>query len=470
MNLFGFELVVRKERSPRNLSAVADARQWATVWDSGGSHHPQAFQCDSECDPWTAPTNWAVFACQTLIAGDMGKMGVMLGEVGKQSRVFEEITSPAFSPVLRKPNEFQIWPQFMRYWMLSKLSHGNTFVLKHRDNRNVVTALTVQNPWTTQTLIAPSGAVYYRLGADDLTGVPEEGDVVVPASEIIHDRMWCLFHPLVGLSPLFASSLAAAHGLEIQRNAATFFRNQSKPGGLLVTPKPITQELAQQYKDRFESAIAGGNRGRTAVLGNGLDYKVIAENAVDSQLVEQLGLSAKMVCATYHVPPYKVHVGEMPAMQNAQILEQIYYNDCLQVQIQDVECGLDDGLGLTDAGYQTRFNLDDLLRMDTATQMDVVAKGVERAIYAPDEARQKFDLPPVANGAGKSPMAQQQNYSLEALAKRDAKEDPFGKATPAAPANPAPAANEPNAEGEAAAKAMLLELHAEITKGFACQA
>jgi len=201
------------------------------------------------------------------------------------------------------------------------------------------------------------------------------------------------------------------------------------------------------------------------VLGNGLDYKVISENAVDSQLVEQLGLSAKMVCATYHVPPYKVHVGEMPSFQNAQVLEQIYYNDCLQVQIQDVEVGLDDGLALP-TGFQTRFNLDDLLRMDSATQMEVVAKGVERAIYAPDEARQRFDLPPVANGAGKSPMAQQQNYSLEALAKRDAKEDPF-KTTSTAPPKPAPAANEPDADPQAAAKAMLLELHAEITKGFA---
>jgi HK97 family phage portal protein len=465
VNLFGFEIVRKAAIAPRNLSAVDDARQWSTIWDSGGSHHPQAFQCDVDCDPHTAQTNWAVFACQTLIAGDMGKMRIMLGEVGAETKVFTETTSAAFSPVLRKPNAFQIWPQFMRYWMLSKLAHGNTFALKHRDNRNVVTQLTIQNPWTTQTLIAPSGAVYYRLGADDLTGVPSDGDVVVPASEIIHDRMWCLFHPLVGLSPLFASSLAAAHGLEIQRNAATFFRNQSKPGGLLVTPKPITQELAQQYKDRFETSIAGGNRGRTAVLGNGLDYKVISENAVDSQLVEQLGLSAKMVCATYHVPPYKVHVGEMPSFQNAQILEQIYYNDCLQVQIQDVEVGLDDGLALP-TGFQTRFNLDDLLRMDTATQMEVVAKGVERAIYAPDEARQRFDLPPVANGAGKSPMAQQQNYSLEALAKRDAKEDPF-KTTSTAPPKPAPAANEPDVDPQAAAKAMLLELRAEIVKGFA---
>src|SRR6187397_1542920 len=103
MNLFGFEIV--RKAAPRNLSALDDSRQWATLWDSIGSHHPQAFQCDTGCDPWTAPTNWAVFACQTLIAGDMGKMRITLGEVGAD-RVFTEQESPAFSPVLRKPNDF----------------------------------------------------------------------------------------------------------------------------------------------------------------------------------------------------------------------------------------------------------------------------------------------------------------------------------------------------------------------------
>jgi hypothetical protein len=34
---------------------------------------------------------------------------------------------------------------------------------------------------------------------------------------------------------------------------------------------------------------------------------------------------------------------------------------------------------------------------------------------------------------GKSPYLQQQNYSLEALAKRDAQDDPFKPATPPAP-------------------------------------
>jgi phage portal protein BeeE len=60
---------------------------------------------------------------------------------------------------------------------------------------------------------------------------------------------------------------------------------------------------------------------------------------------------------------------------------------------------------------------------------------------APDEARFRANLPAVPGGA--YPYLQQQNYSLEALAKRDAN-DPFAK--PAASSPPAlPPAEEPQA-------------------------
>jgi hypothetical protein len=60
--------------------------------------------------------------------------------------------------------------------------------------------------------------------------------------------------------------------------------------------------------------------------------------------------------------------------------------------------------------------------MDTITQMNTLKDGVSGAIMAPNEARKKLDLPPVKGGD--SPLAQQQNYSLEALARRDAEGPP----------------------------------------------
>jgi phage portal protein BeeE len=55
------------------------------------------------------------------------------------------------------------------------------------------------------------------------------------------------------------------------------------------------------------------------------------------------------------------------------------------------------------------------------------------AIYSPDEARARFDKKPVPGG--NSPYLQQQNYSLAALAKRDAQADPFATGTSVVPAN-----------------------------------
>jgi hypothetical protein len=53
---------------------------------------------------------------------------------------------------------------------------------------------------------------------------------------------------------------------------------------------------------------------------------------------------------------------------------------------------------------------------------------------SPNEGRQKLNLPPVKGGD--NPFLQQQNYSLEALAKRDAKDDPFATSKPPAPVSP----------------------------------
>ena len=69
----------------------------------------------------------------------------------------------------------------------------------------------------------------------------------------------------------------------------------------------------------------------------------------------------------------------------------------------------------------------------------------------------RLSLPPTEGGA--AVYRQQQDYSLAALAKRDAKEDPFGKEAPAAP----PVAANDDAEAEREAAKML----AAVAKGLA---
>src|SRR5690606_35289615 len=134
----------------------------------------------------------------------------------------------------------------------SKLMRGNAYGLKQRDGRNVVTAIYILDPDRVTPMVADDGSVWYQLGDDNLSGVAS-GGVTVPASEIIHDRMNCLFHPLVGVSPLYASALAASQSLNIQKDSASFFANGSRPGGILTAPGNISDANAARLKDYFDN-------------------------------------------------------------------------------------------------------------------------------------------------------------------------------------------------------------------------
>ncbi|MET4197271.1 HK97 family phage portal protein [Bradyrhizobium sp. LA8.1] len=397
-----------------------------------------AWQRNREINNNTVMAYNAVYSCVTLIASDISKMCLRLVEQNKTTGIWEEADAPAFSPVLRKPNRYQTRIKFIENWVVSKLARGNTVALKERDNRGVVVAMYILDWGRVKPLVAPDGSVYYQLSRDDLAGVGEQ--VVVPASEIIHDTMCPLFHPLCGVSPLIACGLAAMQGLSIQANATRFFENGAMPGGVLSAPGTIDDVTAARLKEHWEQNYTGSNAGRVAVLGDGLKYEKMAMTAVESQMIEQLKWTAETVCSCFHVPAYMVGVGTPPAYNNVEALNQQYYSQCLQAIIESIELLLDEGLGLTDVKghiYGTEFDLDGLLRMDTATQYKTIGDGIGAALLAPNEGRKKIGLKPLPGG--NSVFMQQQNYSLEALAKRDALEDPFALAPKAAQHLPSPA-------------------------------
>lgn len=440
--------------APQNLSSVAD-RGWFRIISESFTG---AWQRNIEVRLENVLTYSAVYACVTLIASDIAKMLILLVE--KTDGIWTEVESAAFSPVLRKPNRYQNRIQFITQWVISKLIHGNTYILKQRDNRGVVVAMYVLDPLRTKPLVAPDGSVFYQLGKDALSGLDQDLPAV-PASEIIHDTMVALYHPLCGVSPISACGLAAVQGLNIQNNSTKFFENGSRPGGILTAPTEINDDTAKRLKEHWDNNYTGANAGKVAVLGDGLKYESMSVSAADSQLIEQLKWTAETVCSCFHVPPYMIGVGPAPTYNNIEALNQQYYSQCLQSLIEAIELHLDEGLGLDRVEgktYGTEFDLDGLLRMDTATKVKSVADSIKGGFLAPNEGRAKFDLKPVAGG--NTPYLQQQNYSLAALNKRDTGDDPFASSrVPAAPTEDD--AENDNIE-EQAASAL-----AEIQKGLA---
>jgi len=431
MRIFGFDISRAKTSAVNLVPPTSTARDtWHPVIREP---YTGAWQQNQEITAPTALSYFAVYACVTLIATDIGKLRLRL--VAQDSEgVWTETTNPAYSPVLRKPNRYQTIHKFVEQWITSKLKSGNAYVLKQRDDRGVVSALYVLDPARVTPLLAPDGAVYYGLNRDDLTGVfnpDSDGSVVVPAREMIHDPMVTLFHPLIGVSPLYACGLAATAGLTMQATSELFFRNGSNPGGVLTAPGAIRQETLDRLKTEWQAKFSGANVGNVAILGDGLKYEPMAVNANDAQLIDQLKYTAQTICACFHVPPALLDLGGDAAnVTDLEALLQKYHSQCIQSLLANFETSLDEGLELK-TPYGTEFDIDVLIWMVTATKTKAAADSIGAGALSPNEARRKyFGVGPTVGGD--SPMMQQQNYSLAALAERDA-DKPFTKAAPATP-------------------------------------
>lgn len=408
MRLFGLDVSVSriKKKAIAGLSSLAN---WWRVFDT----HPGAWQQHVEVNETTVAKNWAVFSCITLIAGDIAKMPARVMQYNNTTRIYDVTL---LRPVLRKPNRFQTRIEFLKMWVFSLLLTGNTYVLKERDEDGRIVGLYILDPCRVTPLVAPDGSIFYQLASDNLAGIEQQ--VIAPAREIIHDRINTLFHPLIGLSPIYACGVAAMQGAAIIDNSAKFFENMSRPSGVLIAPGAISPETALALKMKWDENFKGGNIGKVAVLGDGLKYEAMTINAEDSQLIEQLKLSGETICATFHVPPYKLGLGQMPTVNNVAALNQQYYDQALQPITENMELRLEDGLELL---YPFEVWMDEsvLLRMDPSTRLKSHADSIGGGFLAPNEARREENLPPVPGGD--SPMMQQQNYSLVALHRRDEK-------------------------------------------------
>jgi HK97 family phage portal protein len=381
-------------------------------------------------DAATHPTQWA---CLTLIASDIAKCRPTLVEEDDTGICTEVRRNSPFLGVVDRPNHFQDAIQFYSSWMLSKLTYGNAYAMKARDGRGIVTELYVLNPMRVKPMVTPLGDIYYALQQDPLAGLTE-ASIIVPAREIIHDRFNCLYHPLVGLSAIYASGHAAMQGLIISGNTTRLFKNGVQIGGILTAPGVISVETAKRLEQGFQQNYGGPeNAGKIMALGDGLKFdKTPVMSAVDAQLIDQLKWDDEKICATHHVPAYMANVGPLPSYNNVEALGQQYYGQCLQFHIESLEACLTYGLDLP-AGMEIEFDLDALDRMDSVQRMEVATKGVIGGVLTPDEARARFNK-------GKTPggdvvYLQKQNWPLELLG-QDAKPatPPASSAPPALPA------------------------------------
>jgi len=396
--------------SKKAMSPVGST--WRNAWRTICEPFAGAWQRNIEekrGDLLTYPT---LYACIYRISSDIGKLPFSLRQRDKNG-VWTEVANPAYDPVLRKPNGFQTPAQFREYWIITKLTQGNAYILKRRDARGVVVDLYVLDPERVMPMVSDSGAVFYQLQTDKINTLPEgypAENLIVPASEIIHDRCMTLHHPLIGIPPLAAAHWPALKNMKIMRSATEFFANNAQPGGLLTAPAGMSDEDAKAVQAYWNTEFSEGKSGKVAIIGADMKFTPFAMKSIDAQMVEQMRYSDEQICQPFGIPPFKVGIGTIPSGLGVDGVNLMYYNDALQPHIQHMEELLDDGLKIG-RPLGIELDIEPLLRMDESRKADVATKLVGGGVETPNEGRKRFNRKPLVGGD--TVYMQQQDYPLD---------------------------------------------------------
>lgn len=410
MQIFGLNITRQKSLQPVDTAQGI----WRTIFEPFAGAWQQN-KSESQATLVSYPT---LYACLNRIAGDIGKLPFVIRK--RAGSTWNDIESPAFSPVLRKPNNYQTAQQFRESWALAKLLTGNVYVLKQRDNRGIVTQLYVLDSTRVLPLVSDDGAVFYQVdygyGNNLLPASYPAERLVIPAREIIHDRMNCFNHQLIGVPPLCAAYWPTVKNSKILTSASKFFANNAQPGGLLTAPAGMSKADADAVKSYWDANFSGDNAGKVGVIGADMKFTSFAMKGADAQLVEQMQYSDQQICQPFGVPPFKVGIGSIPAGLGVGAINLLYFDDALSAHIEAIENLLDEGLAIpSDMGIW--MDTEPLLRMDVAAQADVEVKLVGGKIKTPDEGRARFNLAPT--GGGSTLWGQHQDYPLGILAERN---------------------------------------------------
>jgi HK97 family phage portal protein len=349
----------------------------------------------------------AVYACVTILSNDIAKLPLTV-QRSLPNGAAELAKGHPIQSVLRRPNAHQTRLEFIQQLVACLLLHGNAYALVSRDARGVVSGLTALQPHLVAVYVTEEGAPAYRVSEDPWSGVVVQE--MVPARDILHLRINTLFHPLIGVSPIYAAASSANAGLSILDSGAAFFSNRAIPAGQVVTASKIDENMARRIREAWDANYGQGNQGKVAVLGSGMEWKPLTMSATDAQLIEQLKFSVEDVARVFRVPAHKLGDLTKASYRNVEQLERVYYSGGLSYLLENIETRLDATLDLALDCY-TEFNLDALFRMETDARFGSYQVALNSGWISINEVRAKEGLPPVKGG--ESPRLQVQYRPID---------------------------------------------------------
>jgi HK97 family phage portal protein len=387
-----------------------EAGQWMNWWQMGYDIVPSSRP--------SAMVEACVRAYSQTIAQCPGDHWRATLKGGEMDGGREAVYTSALSRILRTPNDYQTFSDFMMNLVRSLYLEGNAYALALRNDRGEVDELHLMHPRECGARVAVNGEIFYALGGNPviekrLQMMGEDTLAIVPARDVLHIKLSSSrYDPLRGESPITAVAMEMAASDAIAAQQVAFYMNQARPSTVITTDLELTMEQIEFARQAWNQQSKGLQQGGTAILTQGLKPVTIATSARDSQMADVLKISDQRIAMAFGIPLQYFGQGGTPSGPT-EALMLAWVKMGLGFALNHVETAFDGFFRLDGIPWEyTEFDTNALLRSAERERISAVKEAVTGGIFSPNEARARFDLPKVK--FGDEPRMQQQQIPLSA--------------------------------------------------------
>lgn len=323
------------------ISGVAKPAQW--FMDAlGGS----ATASGARVDSWTALGSVPIQACVRILAEDCAKLPIKVykhrGDGGR-----DELRNHHLWRLLaNKPNRWMTPFDFKAAMVSQYALNGNAVALVNRDQAGrPVELVPIEAPRVA--LWLNEGELWYYISFTNDLYRDEFGTsgALFPAADVVHVKWPISWNGLWGYSPILMAREAIGNSLTLDKYAGNLYANYADVGGVLTHPQKLTPETADRLRKQWERRYTGdGNRGRTAVLEEGMKFEKMAMTAQDAEFIANRKFSVEEAARLYRIPPYKLMDLTRTIQSNIEEQSYSYADDTLVPILENFEDAYEDKL------------------------------------------------------------------------------------------------------------------------------
>lgn len=364
----------------------------------------------------------AAWACVNLLAGTIASLPLMVYRTRNGARTVAS-DHPLYRILHDSPNADQTALDFWEFVCASLELHGNAYAEVVRARNGRIIALGVP--------ITPELVTVRRLdtGALEYEWVDQGRRIIAGQERVLHIRGFG-GNPLGGLSTLSAGRQSFGLAQAIERASGDTFRNGVRPSGLLKTADTLTFDQRKQAEELLQEKFAGAiNAGRPMLLDRGMDWVQLSISPEDAQMLQSRAFSVEEVCRFFGVPPFMVGHTEKTTSWGTGLEQQTlgFQKFTLRRRLKRIEQALEKQLlSVADrlAGITIEFNLEGLLRADSAARASFYQLMLTNGVMTINEVRSLENLPPVEGGD--EPRMQMQNVPITQAGQQQIQTTPGG--------------------------------------------